>query len=765
MAEIAIIGATLGAGLELFGNVVQSFMPTVRIEGPRSANDRINASSYGQPIPLIFGEHNRISGNLIWASGLYESKKTRSSGGKGGGGKTKTTTYTYSRSFAFAIGENIANLSRIWANGKLLFEQNDITTIPDAGYTFSGGNGRPYSSIRVYPGSATQNPCPVIEAFLGAGNASGYRYCAYVTIENLQLADFGNSTPNFEFEVSGGTATTRSIVTEICQRSGMASDEYAIDNNLTDTVSGFVISQQADAISATEPLRKAFAFDASEEGGTIRFTKRGINIAASLELSDMGARARSDGQAGEWPLTTTLQPEYKMPRSATVTYISLARDYQDETQTSMRNEGGAETKLNVSLPITMSSSLARKVVDRLLWEPWTSRMSARFSLTDKFQFLRPAHVVAIPIAGERVPYRIESRTRGADGIINIEAVRDDPFVYDGSTDSEEAEIPSNDEIVAGETFALALNLPIIDPSESASSFNYVIDAAGEGWRGGVIMRSTDGGTTFSTMGESGQRNITGTVATATPAVATADVWDRSTVIEVELLYDGHELESVTELEVLNGKNACWIGAADGSRGEIIQFATATLISSSPRIYQLSDLLRGRRATEHEISLHTSNEIFVFFESGLIQSADFTVSDWDREREYKGVSVLQDETDVVTSQSFINTGEKARPRSPVHGRGSRDGSGDVVISWMRRTRHFAPGIGYGAVALDEQAEAYEIDVYDGPDVVRTITSATTSVTYTAAQQTADGLTPGDPVSVRIYQISSTRGRGHAGVFTV
>ena len=46
-----------------------------------------------------------------------------------------------------------------------------------------------------------------------------------------------------------------------------------------------------------------------------------------------------------------------------------------------------------------------------------------------------------------------------------------------------------------------------------------------------------------------------------------------------------------------------------------------------------------------------------------------------------------------------------------------------------------------------------------DVVRTVATTTATVTYSAADQTSDGITPGDPVDVRIYQISATVGRGY------
>jgi len=43
-------------------------------------------------------------------------------------------------------------------------------------------------------------------------------------------------------------------------------------------------------------------------------------------------------------------------------------------------------------------------------------------------------------------------------------------------------------------------------------------------------------------------------------------------------------------------------------------------------------------------------------------------------------------------------------------------------------------------------------------LRTITAVTPTASYTAAQQTTDGLTPGNPVVLRVFQISATVGRG-------
>jgi len=49
-------------------------------------------------------------------------------------------------------------------------------------------------------------------------------------------------------------------------------------------------------------------------------------------------------------------------------------------------------------------------------------------------------------------------------------------------------------------------------------------------------------------------------------------------------------------------------------------------------------------------------------------------------------------------------------------------------------------------------------------VRSIAASTPTASYTAAQQTTDGLTPGQPVSVNIFQISNRIGLGYPGSFT-
>jgi protein involved in polysaccharide export with SLBB domain len=66
-----------------------------------------------------------------------------------------------------------------------------------------------------------------------------------------------------------------------------------------------------------------------------------------------------------------------------------------------------------------------------------------------------------------------------------------------------------------------------------------------------------------------------------------------------------------------------------------------------------------------------------------------------------------------------------------------------------------------VPLAEESEAWEVEIMDGATVKRTLTTTTTSVIYTAADQIADFgalLGPGDTLDIRIFQLSARVGRG-------
>lgn len=73
--------------------------------------------------------------------------------------------------------------------------------------------------IRIYLGSETQEPDPLIESIKGVGNASAHRGHAYIVIEGLQLQN--GRVPNVTIEFVEGTRACSAILTDLAEMVGL----------------------------------------------------------------------------------------------------------------------------------------------------------------------------------------------------------------------------------------------------------------------------------------------------------------------------------------------------------------------------------------------------------------------------------------------------------------------------------------------------------------------------------------------------------------
>jgi hypothetical protein len=113
---------------------------------------------------------------------------------------------------------------------------------------------------------------------------------------------------------------------------------------------------------------------------------------------------------------------------------------------------------------------------------------------------------------------------------------------------------------------------------------------------------------------------------------------------------------------------------------------------------------------------------------------------------------------------VTPGDTAlKPLSPVHIAAVRAGDG-IHISWIRRTR--IDGDGWGIeVPLGEESEAYALDILSGGSVVRSIACVTQQALYASADELADFGAVQTSLHVRVAQMSSTVGAGHAAEVTL
>lgn len=731
-----LVGGPLGGAIGSFigSQVDQSlFAPTLKSEGPRLGDLTVQASSYGAPIPRVFGAENRIAGNLIWSTGLVETKTTEKQGGKGGGPKSETTTYTYHVDCAIALCRGpISSVKRIWADGKLFRELDGTQKYADA--------------IRVYTGTETQLPDPTMQAALGAENCPGHRGLAYVVFDRLELGDFGNRIPNFTFEVEAQTsATVATVVNELSE----AANVPFLDAARTDFLDlrGYSVARASTIRGVLEPLRQAFFFDAVESEGELQFFPSDSTPVARVPRDDLGAHEFGTDRPNDYDVSRTADIE--LPRQITVQHMDPARDYQENSQRARRSTRPSDNDLTVDLPIVLEANDAKAIAEQMTSIAWTSRDGFTYLLPITYLHVEPGHKIVVGHAdGKDRILRVARRELRLPGSLMVECKNDGAAVLSKTAKAGAAPVPPQEVTLPGPTTVHLMDLPILLDVDDASGFYVASSGPSSGWRGAILYRSTDGGVNFDRLKNMEDGAVIGTTDD-TLGEAMPYHWDEANSVTVTLLNSVDTLESLSEVQVLNGGNAAVIG------NEIVQFRNATLVG--PSQYRLDGLLRGRKGTEDQIAVHGDGDRFILLTAGGIYRPEISASELGVERSFKAAAIgtLLSDASVVT---FTHSGRWAKPYAPVHVSGSRNASGDLALTWIRRTRFEAPWLDGTDAPLGEATEAYEIDIMDGLAVVRTISTVTPSAIYDEADQIADFGSAQDAITVNIYQISDRVGRG-------
>ena len=753
----AAIGGFIGSTI---GGMIDNMLFPSKQEGPRLDDLSVTVSTYGNPIPLLYGPENRIAGNVIWSTGLIETTK-KSRQGKGGP-SVQTTEYSYRASFAVALcqgqrapgdGAPISRVRKIWANNKLIYDAG--APAPDVPVGL-------YEAMRFYPGSFSQQPDPTIEGYVGAGQAPAYRGTAYVVFQDLQLADFGNRLPNLEFLVEAQDEINVSeVVFDVATRCGLDPNLISTLDVGDHTVRGFAIGQAASGVGALQPLALAYDFDVAEVAGALRCVRRGSSPLGLITLDQLGghdATADRSGDVISWSRTRVTA----LPRQSTVTFPDPDRDWQPNSQSAQRSEGSADNALSTSVPLVLTADQGRALADRLLWEAWTGQQTATAQTDDRWISIEPGRLYYVETPAGFEPIRVTRVTRGWNGVIDMELRRDRSEVYRPSSPGVPSTVPDNGLNLPGLTEVILLDIPLLLDADDAkgAGFYWGFVGSGAGWRGADFLRSIDDVGPFVDVEPQGRELTVGQATEALPAPLgdfdpDAD-WDMASVITVELRRPDMVLESLTDAEVLAGGNAAYVGPFGDTDGEIIQFANADLVE--PGVYEISRLRRGQRGTDYAWAGHAIGDQFVLLEPGALKRADFGLADLNQERFYKGVSLLTLEADTDAVE-FVNTGRGLAPYSPTGLTLEGDTGGDLVLSWTRRSR-----IGWPQVQpppLAEESEAYRLQIMNAAGTVVEREVNLTGVAlyvYTAAQQTADFGAPVSSLRWRVAQISASVGVG-------
>ncbi|MDP3676241.1 MAG: phage tail protein [Novosphingobium sp.] len=660
-----VLGGPIGGAIgSLIGQQIDmAIIGSPTRKGPRLKELSVQTSSYGAPIPRLYGRM-RVAGSVIWATELRESRE-KSGGGKG---KPKVVTYTYSASFAVALASRpIRRVGRIWADGNLLRGAADDLK--------AGGE------LRIHTGQGDQACDPLIAAAEGPTRCPAFRGMAYAVFENLALADFGNRIPSLTFEVfaDDGSVTLTQI--------------------LRDAIPGVAVSGTADGVLgySVESGSMAALVEAIGEAVPLACTSQGQTLTLKPVLGDTQlpfvlpeALAVSDGPDGAPRAGLSHRRERKAVRlDAAVRYYDVDRDYQPGLQRA-RGQSFAGQPSTLDFPAALDAAGARTYADRTAHEAARPREIASYRVGQADLRSAPGRQVVVPgLAGR---WLVESWEFDGTGIeLGLGRHAGSSRTITGAADPGRANLPSDR--AAQPTRLAAFELPWdgIGASGAISLFA-AASAAGSGWSGAALFVVRPDGSLIP-LGGTGRNRATLGTALAPLAPAAPLVLDWLNAVEIELVAPDLALAGASLAQLATGANRALLGR------ELIQFARVQSLGQSR--WRLTGLLRGRGGTEWAIPGHGPGESFVLLDDTLVPLDPATVGDTAYAR--IAATGLADAEPVIAAIAL--PGASLRPLSPVHGTLEARNDGSLELRWIRRARGAWLWLDGVDTPLVEQAESY------------------------------------------------------------
>lgn len=573
-------------------------------------------------------------------------------------------------------------------------------------------------------------------------------HALWVVEEEVGLAKY------FLDRLDAAGVTLGSIVQDLSVQAGLP--PALVDTTaLTPLVHGYVVSQRSEARAALEPLLGAFLADGIETDWQVRFGLRALTPVATLTSADLAAH--EPGQDVPDLLTPERLDDRQLPIRVDVTYADPLRDYEEATQHARRFQAGqrARSERTVRTPIILSARQAKQLAEQSLSEVWVGRTGYTLRLSYGWTPLDPGDVVLVDALGQQTLMRLTQVQYGANGLLELRALAYDATVYTPSlstgTDTV-VETPTQTIVPQMPTGLFLLDTALLrDVDEGPGYYLAVTPQGSGGWSGATVFSSPEGASWRS------EATLTTGVSYGSALTLLGEgspyVIDGGHTVDIRMARG--TLSSISQLELLNGANGALLG------DEVIQWQTATPLDATS--WRLSTLLRGRRGTEWAIPTHRAGERFLVLSTVTLRRGNMNLSEVGTARQYRAVTMNTDAT-TTTSQAFVNEARGLTCYSVDHVQGVRSPANDLTITWVRRTRLGGQWADGRDVPLAELSEAYEVDILVGGTVVRTLTSSTPSVVYPVSQQTADGITPGAPVTVTVYQMGQL-GRGWPATATV
>ncbi len=603
---------------------------------------------------------------------------------------------------------------------------------------------------------------PVHEDYIADSNPTSVMYAApMVDLSNIYIYTWdARPYPAFPFNSSAwGDAENWTLGHWITGRIGDAPLAQTVKTILQDfnytnfdadklygTMQGYILDRIMSARDALQPLELSFFMDSFESNGKIRFKHRGHD-GMTLELN---ADQLIETSPNDTLFRLTRRQETELPAISKLSYIDSRTDYRQSAVDVRRTTVNSERVATAQLPIVMEQPQALAMAEIWQHDIWSSRERGNLALPPSQMALEPTDLINLNNKHTLRITEITDTTHRRISALTIEPTTYNCIRTPARTDS--LKTPE----AFGTATAYFIDLPLLNETDNPA-IGYIA-ANQTPWPGSVAFYKSPDNTGFTLNALATAHATIGKTLTDLSSGPTS-LWDFGNQFDVQLEYG--QLTSLEDLSLFNGGNLAAVQNTNG-QWEVIQFKNAELIAE--KTYRLSTLLRGQGGTENYMeNINPAGASFILLDDA-ITNVSLGINDIGLPYNWKygpanrdiGHSSYSEITHAFSGQSY-------KPLSPVHIETTFINN-NLHISWKRRTRIGGDSWELSEVPLGEEIELYEIEIMDGENVIRLMSSTIQQVTYTEADQLTDWGTIQSSYAIRIYQISATTGRGTPAIHT-
>ena len=510
-------------------------------------------------------------------------------------------------------------------------------------------------------------------------------------------------------------------------------------------IDGYVVSERLSARQALETLLELYGVDIVERNGILKAIGR-TRLPSSILSADDFVIIENQAES-----VSLREQEADLPTILSLSYQDIDSDFQGVTCSTRRLVGQSRRAKDIRLPIVASYDRILPVVENRLQAEWLERNRVSFAVSSRHLDLEVGDIIDLPLNG------LNRRLMIAQ-IDDANERRIETFEIAGnnrpvsSVEVAQRSVPQVVVPTIGPPELRVMDLPVFSGDTLGLGVKVAVSAVP--WPGGVPVLLSASESGFQERQTLTRPATIGSLQSEL-SVGPVGVFDYGNKIDVEL--NRMALESVDEQLLFSGRNALAVQSRSGAF-EVLQFKNAELISEN--LWRLSCLLRAQLGTDDAMISGFDGGAEVAILNGAVEELNVNRSETEQAFFLRaGLSGFPLVDQFASTDEYTSSKRGPLPLSPVHVRAKRDeATGDIDITWIRRTRIDGELFESVDVPLGEESEHYAVSILANGVVVRDVETETSSLLYGQADQLNDFGNTSTSLELSISQISQSVGRG-------